>query len=212
MLTTQENRAGFTLRPPLLIEARWSIRSDPAGLTCRHGPAHWTAGSDHPKRGKLLAEGPGLMPSTESRAAAAGAPFCGAEAAADHRDRAPAERLSFRSGQIITKSASPGWGIPDCSGLATCVEKPQTLEAPDPLRPVPLIGEMAMLVEHEVWLHRRRAGPGLVPQDHARPLHTQMLKILSAEHLRSRIAERLRRVQEVCARSTAPCSLRSGAA
>jgi CRP-like cAMP-binding protein len=108
-----------------------------------------------------------------------------------------AEKLSFRPNQIITKVGQPGDGaFLIVSGQAACVEGPDVLATPEPVAPGSLIGEMAMLVEHEY-------GSTVVAQDRVlcvkitrAALHAQMLDDPAlAEHFRERIAARLRRVQ-----------------
>jgi signal-transduction protein with cAMP-binding, CBS, and nucleotidyltransferase domain len=108
-----------------------------------------------------------------------------------------AEKLSFRPNQIITKSGEPGDGaFLIIAGQAACVEGPDVLATPEPVAPGSLIGEMAMLVEHEY-------GSTVVAQERVlcikiarATLHAQMLDDTSlAEHFRERIAARLRRVQ-----------------
>ena len=110
-----------------------------------------------------------------------------------------AERLRFRQGQIITKSGESGDGaFLIVSGDAACVEKPEVLATPEPIAPGSLVGEMAMLIEHEY-------GSTVIAQSEfvlclkitRAALHAQMLEDSAlAEHLRSRIAERLHRVQD----------------
>jgi signal-transduction protein with cAMP-binding, CBS, and nucleotidyltransferase domain len=109
-----------------------------------------------------------------------------------------AEKLSFRPNQIITKAGQPGDGaFLIVAGLAVCVEDPEPLATPEPVAPGSLVGEMAMLTEHEY-------GSTIVAQERvlclkiARvTLHAQMLEDSSlAEHFRERISARLRRVRE----------------
>ena len=109
-----------------------------------------------------------------------------------------AEKLSFRPNQIIAKSGQPGDGaFLIVAGQAACVEGPDVLATPEIIAPGSLIGEMAMLVEHEY-------GSTVVAQERVlcvkitrATLHAQMLDDPSlAEHFRERIAARLRRVQE----------------
>ena len=109
-----------------------------------------------------------------------------------------AEKLRFRPNQIITQAGQPGDGaFLIVSGLAVRVERPQTLPSPEPVAPGSLIGEMAMLVEHEY-------GSTIVAQELVlclkitrTALHAQMLDDSSlAEHFRKNISDRLRRVHE----------------
>jgi CRP-like cAMP-binding protein len=109
-----------------------------------------------------------------------------------------AEKLSFRPNQIITKSGQPGDGaFLIVAGQAACVERLEVLATPEPIAPGSLVGEMAMLVEHEY-------GSTVVAQERVlclkitrAALQAQMLDDSSlAEHFRERIAERLRRVRE----------------
>jgi CRP-like cAMP-binding protein len=109
-----------------------------------------------------------------------------------------AEKLSFRPNQIITKAGQAGDGaFLIVSGLAVCVEDPEPLASPEPIAPGSLIGEMAMLTEHEY-------GSTVVAQERVlslkitrAALHAQMLEDSAlAEHFRERISARLRRVQE----------------
>jgi CRP/FNR family cyclic AMP-dependent transcriptional regulator len=109
-----------------------------------------------------------------------------------------AEKLSFRPNQTITKIGQPGDGaFLIVGGQAACVEPLEPLATPEPVAPGSLIGEMAMLVEHEY-------GSTIVAQERVlclkitrAALHAQMLDDTAlAEHFRGRISERLRRVQE----------------
>jgi len=109
-----------------------------------------------------------------------------------------AEKLSFRPNQIITKAGQAGDGaFLIVSGLAVCVEDPEPLASPEPVAPGSLVGEMAMLTEHEY-------GSTIVAQERVlclkitrTALHAQMLEDSAlAEHFRERISARLRRVQE----------------
>jgi CRP-like cAMP-binding protein len=109
-----------------------------------------------------------------------------------------AEKLSFRPNQIITKAGQPGDGaFLIVAGQAACVEGPDMLATPEPVAPGSLIGEMAMLVEHEygttVVAHERVLSLKITRA----ALHAQMLEDTAlAEHFRERIAARLRRVRE----------------
>ena len=110
-----------------------------------------------------------------------------------------AERLRFRRGQIITKAGQQGDGaFLIVSGDAACVERPELLATPEPIAPGSLVGEMAMLIEHEFGSTVIAEGELVLSLKITRAaLHAQMLDDSAlAEHLRSRIAERLRRVQE----------------
>jgi CRP-like cAMP-binding protein len=110
-----------------------------------------------------------------------------------------AERLRFRHGQIITKAGEPGDGaFLIVSGDAACVEKPEVLATPEPIAPGSLVGEMAMLIEHDYGSTVIAQGELVLCLKITRAaMHAQMLDDSAlAEHLRSRIAERLHRVQE----------------
>ncbi len=110
-----------------------------------------------------------------------------------------AEKLSFRPNQVITKAGQPGDGaFLIVGGQAASVEEgSEQLATPEPVAPGSLIGEMAMLIEHEF-------GSTIVAQERVLclkitrgSLHAQMLDDSSlAEHFRERIAARLRRVHE----------------
>jgi CRP-like cAMP-binding protein len=109
-----------------------------------------------------------------------------------------AEKLSFRPNQIITKLGQPGDGaFLIVAGLACRVEPLEPMATPEPIAPGSLLGEMAMLVEHDY-------GSTVVAQERVlclkitrAALHAQMLDDSPlAEHFRSRITERLRRVQD----------------
>jgi len=109
-----------------------------------------------------------------------------------------AEKLSFRPNQVITQAGQPGDGaFLIVAGQAICIEGPEVSATPEPVAPGSLIGEMAMLIEHEY-------GSTIVAQDRVlclkitrAALHAQMLDDSSlAEHFRERITARLRRVQE----------------
>jgi CRP-like cAMP-binding protein len=109
------------------------------------------------------------------------------------------EKLSFRPNQVITKAGQPGDGaFLIVAGQASCVEEPDSpAPPPEPVAPGSLIGEMAMLIEHDY-------GSTIVAQERVlclkitrEALHAQMLDDSAlAEHFRERIAARLRRVQE----------------
>jgi CRP-like cAMP-binding protein len=109
-----------------------------------------------------------------------------------------AERLRFRPGQIITKAGASGDGaLLVVSGQAACIERTQPLPSPEPVEPGSLIGEIAMLVEHEYSSTIVAQQRVLCLKITRRALHAQMLDDFSlAEHFQQCIAHRLRQVQE----------------
>jgi signal-transduction protein with cAMP-binding, CBS, and nucleotidyltransferase domain len=104
-----------------------------------------------------------------------------------------AERLRFHAGDVITHSGAPGDGaFLLVSGVAVRADQPGA-----PIEEGSLIGEMAMLTEHDY-------GSTIVARDRVlclkitrAALHAQMLKDPTiAEHLEQQIAERLARMAE----------------
>jgi len=109
-----------------------------------------------------------------------------------------AERLRFRPGQIITKAGEPGDGaLVVVAGKAACIGRPQPLPSPEPVEPGSLIGEMAMLVEHEYSATIVAQERVLCLKITRRALQAQMLEDFSlAEHFQKCIADRLRQMQQ----------------
>ena len=109
-----------------------------------------------------------------------------------------AERMRFRAGDIITKAGAPGDGAyVIVSGHADCVAGPQPLASPEPVEPGSLIGEMAMLVEHEFGFTIIARERVLCLKITRTALHAQMLEDVSLAHYFQRhIAQRLRKVAE----------------
>lgn len=61
-----------------------------------------------------------------------------------------AERIVFRDGQVIVHSGTPGDGAyVVVSGEALCLTRAGARPGPEPIQPGSLIGELAMLIEHD---------------------------------------------------------------
>jgi CRP/FNR family transcriptional regulator, cyclic AMP receptor protein len=109
-----------------------------------------------------------------------------------------AERMTFRSGEFITRAGEPGGGAYLLvSGDAACVDGDGLATADAVIEPGSLIGELAMLVEHTY-------GTTVVARERVHCLkimrfamHNQMLTDPSlAEHLSRQITARLVQVAE----------------
>jgi signal-transduction protein with cAMP-binding, CBS, and nucleotidyltransferase domain len=109
-----------------------------------------------------------------------------------------AERLSFWPGDLLTKSGQPGEGAYLLvSGPAQRVAGPGLAAMPEPVVPGSLIGEMAMLVEHDY-------GSTIIACDRVfclrlmrTEMHEQMREDATlTEHFRDRVTERLMRTAE----------------
>jgi signal-transduction protein with cAMP-binding, CBS, and nucleotidyltransferase domain len=109
-----------------------------------------------------------------------------------------AERASFRPGDVITKAGRPGDGAYLLvSGTAHRVAGPDLAATPEVVEPGSLIGEMAMLVDHDY-------ASTIVARDRVfclkllcKEMHALMREdITLAEHFRDRMAERLMRTAE----------------
>ena len=109
-----------------------------------------------------------------------------------------AEKLSFKPNQTITKIGQPGDGaFLIVAGQASCVEPLEPMEPPEPIAPGSLLGEMAMLVEHEYRTTVVAQERVLCLKFTRAALHAQMLDDSAlAEHFRVRITERLHRVHD----------------
>jgi len=109
-----------------------------------------------------------------------------------------AERLKFWPGDLLTKAGQPGDGAYlIVSGPAQRVAGPGLMGAPELIAPGSLIGEMAMLVEHDY-------GSTIVARERVfclkflrSALHAQMREDVSlAEHFHDRVTEQLLRTAE----------------
>ena len=117
-----------------------------------------------------------------------------------------AERLRFWPGDLLTKADQPGDGAYlIVSGPAHRVAGPGLVAMPEPVVPGSLIGEMAMLVEHDY-------GSTIVARDRVfclkfmrAAMHAQMREDATlAEHFRDRVTERLLRTAEELRRIDMP--------
>jgi signal-transduction protein with cAMP-binding, CBS, and nucleotidyltransferase domain len=109
-----------------------------------------------------------------------------------------AERVRFWPGDLLTKVGQPGDGAYlIVSGPAQRVAGPDLMTTPEPVVPGSMIGEMAMLVEHDY-------GSTVVARDRVfclklmrAAMHAQMREDASlAEHFYDRVTERLLRTAE----------------
>jgi CRP-like cAMP-binding protein len=109
-----------------------------------------------------------------------------------------AERLRFWPGDLLTQADQPGDGAYlIVSGPAHRVAGPDLVATPEPIMPGSLIGEMAMLVEHDY-------GWTIVARDRVfclkflrTAMHAQMREDATlAQHFHDRITERLLRTAE----------------
>jgi CRP-like cAMP-binding protein len=107
-----------------------------------------------------------------------------------------AERVVFRDGQIIVHSGTPGDGayvIAD--GEAVCRRRNGDRAISEPIETGSLIGELAMLVEHEYTITVVAKGTVRALKITREAMHEQMCDDLHlAEHLSAKIAERLKRI------------------
>jgi signal-transduction protein with cAMP-binding, CBS, and nucleotidyltransferase domain len=109
-----------------------------------------------------------------------------------------AERLRFWPGDLLTKADQPGDGAYlIVSGPTQRVAGPGLVATPEPVVPGSLIGEMAMLVEHDY-------GSTIAARDRVfclkflrAAMHAQMREDATlAEHFHDRVTERLLRTAE----------------
>jgi len=109
-----------------------------------------------------------------------------------------AERVTFRRGDIITKVSEPGEGAYlIVSGLAEHVAQSGFETTPTPVEPGSLIGEMAMLVEHEYRATVVARDRVLCLKITRAAVRAQMLEdIALARHFERHISERLSRVAD----------------
>lgn len=109
-----------------------------------------------------------------------------------------AERLKFRRGDVITKAGEPGDGAYlIVSGPAEHVEPSSREGTTGPIEPGSLIGEMAMLVEHEYRATVIARDRVLCLKLTRTAVRAQMLDDAAlARHFERRISERLSRVAD----------------
>jgi CRP-like cAMP-binding protein len=109
-----------------------------------------------------------------------------------------AETLRYRPGEHVIRAGRPGDGAYVLvSGSVDCFSGPEATSAPERIEPGSLMGEMAMLIEHDysaTFIARDRA---LCLKLTRAALHAQMLEDPSlVEHFQRRITERLVRMTE----------------
>ena len=113
-----------------------------------------------------------------------------------------AERLSFWPGDVLTKAGQPGDGAYlIVSGRAHRVAGSGLAAMPEPVAPGSLIGEVAMLVEHD-YGSTIVAGDRVLCLKLARTeMHAQMREDATlTEHFRHRMTERLMQTAEALRR------------
>jgi CRP/FNR family transcriptional regulator, cyclic AMP receptor protein len=109
-----------------------------------------------------------------------------------------AERMTFRSGETITRQGEPGGGAYLLvSGVAECVAADGIATADAVIEPGSLIGELAMLVEHTYGTTVVARERVLCLKIMRFAMHNQMLTEPSlAEHLSRKITARLAQMAE----------------
>jgi CRP-like cAMP-binding protein len=124
-----------------------------------------------------------------------------------------AKKLSFWPGDVLTKAGQPGDGAYlIVSGPAHRVARPGLADTPEVVLPGSLIGEMAMLVEHDY-------GSSIVARDRVfclkilrAEMHAQMREdVTLAEHFHDRMTERLLQTAEELRRIEGALAVRSPA-
>jgi CRP-like cAMP-binding protein len=109
-----------------------------------------------------------------------------------------AERIVFRPGQIIVHARAPGDGaFVIVSGEAVALSGTAGRVEREPIEPGSLIGELAMLTEHDYNVTVVAQGPVRALKITRDALRAQMLDDPGlAEHLSARISARLRNIAE----------------
>ena len=109
-----------------------------------------------------------------------------------------AERVKFRRGDTITKAGAPGDGAYlVVSGLAEHVASADPESPAEPIEPGSLVGEMAMLVEHDYRATVVARDDVLCLKITRTAMCAQMLEdVALAQHFERRIFERLSRVAD----------------
>jgi CRP-like cAMP-binding protein len=104
-----------------------------------------------------------------------------------------AERVVFREGQTIINSGAPGDGAYVLvSGEAVCVGQPGQPSGSEPIEPGSLLGELAMLVEHDYSVTVVAKGPVRALKIGRSAMHDQMRDDPRlAEHISHKITARL---------------------
>ena len=107
-----------------------------------------------------------------------------------------AERIVFKAGDVITEAGADGdAAYVIVAGSAHRVANPDEVAAPDAIVPASIIGEMAMLIEHQYGSTVIADGAVRALRITRDALHAQMLDDPGlARHLMDRIAERLSQV------------------
>lgn len=123
-----------------------------------------------------------------------------------------AERIVFRPGQVIIDAGARGdGGYVIVSGDAVCISRGTVRISPEPIEPGSLIGELAMLVEHEYAITVVARGPVRALKLTREAMHEQMCDdARMAEHISAKItarlaglADELRRIDSRLAHATA---------
>lgn len=104
-----------------------------------------------------------------------------------------AERMVFSPGQMIVHAGTPGDGAyVIVSGVAVCIGRGNTRIAPEPIEPGSLIGELAMLVEHDYAITVVAREPVRALKITREAMHAQMREdAMLAEHISNKITSRL---------------------
>lgn len=104
-----------------------------------------------------------------------------------------AERMVFSPGQVIVHAGTPGDGaFVIVSGEAVCISRGTSRISPEPIEPGSLIGELAMLVEHDYAITVIARGPVRALKVVREAMHEQMRDdARMAEHISAKITSRL---------------------
>jgi CRP-like cAMP-binding protein len=108
------------------------------------------------------------------------------------------ERLGFNNGEVIIRAGAAGDGAYlIVSGLAECIQDTDIQGGTEPIEPGSLVGEMAMLVEHEYRSTVVARDRVLCLKISRAALQAQMLEDPSlARHFEWQITERLKRMAQ----------------
>ena len=104
-----------------------------------------------------------------------------------------AERIVFSPGQVIVRAGTPGDGaFVIVAGEAICIGRETSRIKPEPIEPGSLIGELAMLVEHDYAITVIARGPVRALKIVREAMHEQMRDdARMAEHIGAKITSRL---------------------
>ena len=104
-----------------------------------------------------------------------------------------AERMVFSPGQVIVHAGMPGDGAyVIVSGAAVCIGRGSSRISPEPIEPGSLIGELAMLVEHDYTITVVAREPVRALKICRDTIHEQMRDDAGlAEHISNKITSRL---------------------